>query len=40
MIDKRSAQRHVFDADARWLASTPVLLGAALRDDSVPGIGG
>ena len=39
LVDKRSAQLHVFDADARWIASTAVLLGAALGDESVPGIG-
>jgi hypothetical protein len=39
VVDKRSAQLHVFDADARWIASTAVLLGAALGDESVPGIG-
>lgn len=39
VVDKRSAQLHVFDADARWVASTAVLLGAALGDESVPGIG-
>jgi hypothetical protein len=39
VVDKRAAQLHVFDADAHWLASSPVLLGAALGDDSVPGIG-
>lgn len=39
VVDKRAAQLHVFDADARWVASTAVLLGAALGDGSVPGIG-
>ena len=39
LVDKRAAQLHVFDADARWIASTAVLLGAALGDASVPGIG-
>jgi hypothetical protein len=39
VVDKRAAQLHVFDADARWVASTAVLLGAAKGDDSVPGIG-
>jgi hypothetical protein len=39
LVDKRTAQLHVFDADARRVASTAVLLGAAIGDDSVPGIG-
>jgi len=39
LIDKVNATLHVFDRHARLLASTPVLLGAALGDDSVPGIG-
>lgn len=39
VVDKRAAEVHVFDAQARWLASSPVLLGVALGDDSVPGIG-
>jgi hypothetical protein len=39
LVDKRKARLHVFDADANWVASTPVLLGAALGDESVPGIG-
>jgi hypothetical protein len=39
VVDKRSARLHVFDADARWIAATPVLLGEALGDESVPGIG-
>lgn len=39
LVDKRAAQLHVFDAEARWVASSAVLLGAASGDDSVPGIG-
>lgn len=39
LVDKRAAQLHVFDAEARWVASTAVLLGAARGDESVPGIG-
>lgn len=39
IVDKRFAQMHVFDAGARLLASTPILLGAARGDDTVPGIG-
>lgn len=39
IVDKRTAQLHVFDADAIRVASTPILLGAATGDGSVPGIG-
>jgi hypothetical protein len=39
IVDKRFAQLHVFDAAARLLASSPILLGAARGDDSVAGIG-
>ena len=39
VIDKRNAQLYVFDGDAALVSSTPVLLGAAVGDDSVPGIG-
>jgi hypothetical protein len=39
IVDKRSARLHVFDADGRALAATPVLLGQARGDRSVPGIG-
>ena len=39
IIDKRDARIHVFAADGRLKASTPVLLGAASGDDSVAGIG-
>lgn len=39
IVDKRQAVLHVFDAQARRTASTAVLLGAALGDHSVPGIG-
>ena len=39
LIDKVQATLYVFDRNARLQASTPVLLGAALGDDSVPGIG-
>ena len=38
-IDKREARLYVFDNQARLQASSWVLLGAALGDDSVPGIG-
>jgi hypothetical protein len=39
LIDKVHATLYVFDRGARLQASTPVLLGAAVGDDSVPGIG-
>lgn len=39
IVDKAHAVVHVFDAQARWRASSPVLLGSARGDDSVPGIG-
>lgn len=39
LIDKRTARLYVFDGQARLLDHTPVLLGSAHGDDSVPGIG-
>ena len=39
IIDKQLARVFVFDANARLRGSSPVLLGAARGDDSVPGIG-
>lgn len=39
IVDKAQARIHVFDAQARLRGSTPVLLGAARGDDSVPEIG-
>lgn len=39
IVDKRNARVYVFDAKARVRGSTPVLLGAARGDASVPGIG-
>lgn len=39
VIDKRQARLHVFGADAHLEASTPILLGGARGDDTVPGIG-
>lgn len=39
IVDKKRARVLVFDADARLQAHSAVLLGAALGDDSVPGIG-
>ncbi|MBC7780402.1 MAG: hypothetical protein H7125_09890 [Proteobacteria bacterium] len=39
IVDKPAATLYVFDAEARLLTHTPVLLGSARGDDSVPGIG-
>jgi hypothetical protein len=39
LVDKARATLFVFDRHARLRTSTPVLLGAAIGDDSVPGIG-
>ena len=39
IVDKKFAKVYVFDARARLRGATPVLLGAAPGDDSVPGIG-
>lgn len=39
IIDKKAAMLHVFDPDGDLKASSPVLLGLAEGDDTVPGIG-
>jgi hypothetical protein len=39
VIDKAAAHLHVFDAAGGFVGATPVLLGAAKGDHSVPGIG-
>jgi hypothetical protein len=39
VVDKRDARVYVFDGDAGLRASSPVLLGGARGDDTVPGIG-
>jgi len=39
VIDKTAARLYLFDHAGRMTASTPVLLGLARGDDSVPGIG-
>jgi len=39
IVDKQAATLHVFDAGGRPMGSSPVLLGLARGDDSVPGIG-
>ena len=39
IIDKKNARVFVFDSAAKILGATPVLLGVAVGDDSVTGIG-
>ena len=39
VVDKRRATAEVFDGRGRLLGTSPVLLGSASGDDSVPGIG-
>jgi len=39
LVDKRHAAVHLFDAGGAWQGSSPVLLGLARGDHSVPGIG-
>lgn len=39
VVDKPQARIFVFDPQGRLLGAAPVLLGSALGDDSVPGIG-
>jgi hypothetical protein len=39
IVDKRRAQVLVFNANGRLVGATPVLLGYAAGDDTVPGIG-
>lgn len=39
IIDKKNATAYVFDAQAQLRGATPVLVGSARGDDSVPGIG-
>lgn len=39
VIDKKQARLFAFDADGRLLGASAVLLGAAIGDHSVPGIG-
>lgn len=39
LVDKQAARLHVFNAQASLEDSTPVLLGSAPGDDTVPGIG-
>jgi hypothetical protein len=39
IVDKKAAMVHVFDGKGQLLGSASALLGAAIGDDSVPGIG-
>ncbi len=39
IVDKKDAQVYVFDGAARLRGTSPILLGGARGDDSVPGIG-
>ena len=39
VVDKKNARVHVFSADGKLQASSPILLGLARGDRSVPGIG-
>jgi hypothetical protein len=39
IVDKKFARLHVFDGAARLQGSSPILIGAAVGDDTVPGIG-
>lgn len=39
IVDKKSARVHTFDRNGQRTGSSPVLLGLAKGDDSVPGIG-
>lgn len=39
VLDKRRAHVYVFDREAKLVADTPVLLGAAVGDDTAEGVG-
>jgi hypothetical protein len=39
IVDKKDARVWVFDPEGKFVSHTPALLGAAIGDDSVPGIG-
>jgi hypothetical protein len=39
IVDKKQARVYVFAPDARLIGAAPALLGLAIGDDSVPGIG-
>jgi len=40
LVDKRHAKIFLFQADGRLVGATPVLLGFAVGDDTVPGVAG
>jgi hypothetical protein len=39
IIDKKRTEILIFDPNARLVAASPVLIGAAVGDDSAPGVG-
>ena len=39
ILDKKAARVYTFEPQGRLVAATPALLGSAIGDDSVPGIG-
>ncbi len=39
IVDKKGARLYLFDAAARLRGASPILIGSAVGDDSVPGIG-
>jgi hypothetical protein len=39
ILDKQAARAYVFEPDGRLAGAAPVLLGSAIGDDTVPGIG-
>lgn len=39
IVDKKGARLYLFDAGARLRGASPILIGSAVGDDSVPGIG-
>lgn len=39
VIDKKMAALHIFDAAGKWIGTTPILLGSAAGDHTVPGVG-
>ena len=39
MLDKKAARAYVFEPSGKLMASTPILLGASIRDENPAGIG-
>jgi hypothetical protein len=39
VVDKNSAHAFLFDADGKYLADAPVLIGIAVGDEATPGVG-